>query len=593
MSFIGQNMPAPINPAHQMPGGPQMPGQSGVGKPNPAGFDTPDFTLDAGQPLPGMPGRETGLGGKQCGPAKDLEALKSLLSNQGVIKPSVELSECGDVDINIFNKMDVVGPEFLKDFHKNIGKAFIGEKLGLQGKALDLIKGVKDSIVTGQKKTLPEIFKAPEKIKPGLFGKNFDWLKKPLIPGGGAKLPPQAEVKIYEFASQSLPQDPMAFVQWVLRESYMENTQSLYDYAEKVRWFNEQKKAVREELESVRNHMAAYPGAEDGDQVGGYQTRQFNLEYSGDMDPKAASDRIKSGQWGETVKYNAIVTESGTDTAAAQAANEAQAAAAKADSAYAEDAAKKEIVSLDPGNFAGKANGHGSQSAVESTISNAADTASGELLSYYNSLSPEEQAAFEAALESEGITYKLKLEEVDQGNSWWHVDKNDKKTLSNTFKKQHGESVEEFLNRIQPQVESEGASWIHGQDSGKSEMGSCQATIVPPKVDNVEVAKYSAEELATMHPDSPAAQQAMTSAVAGNNSGEDFAMGEVADTYGELKTYKTNLEETLNTLGDDAQLANVDLQNWLQKQQQTLQMMSNISKLLHDTAMNTIRKLGG
>ena len=45
--------------------------------------------------------------------------------------------------------------------------------------------------------------------------------------------------------------------------------------------------------------------------------------------------------------------------------------------------------------------------------------------------------------------------------------------------------------------------------------------------------------------------------------------------------------------GDDAQLANVDLQNMLQKQQQTLQTMSNISKSLHDTAMSVIRKMGG
>jgi hypothetical protein len=52
-------------------------------------------------------------------------------------------------------------------------------------------------------------------------------------------------------------------------------------------------------------------------------------------------------------------------------------------------------------------------------------------------------------------------------------------------------------------------------------------------------------------------------------------------------------EEKLNSLGDDAQLANVDLQNLLQKQQQTLQMMSNISKMLHDTAMSVIRKIGG
>jgi hypothetical protein len=52
-------------------------------------------------------------------------------------------------------------------------------------------------------------------------------------------------------------------------------------------------------------------------------------------------------------------------------------------------------------------------------------------------------------------------------------------------------------------------------------------------------------------------------------------------------------EAALNAVGDDAQLANVDLQNILQKQQQTLQMMSNISKMLYDTAQSVIRKMGG
>ena len=52
-------------------------------------------------------------------------------------------------------------------------------------------------------------------------------------------------------------------------------------------------------------------------------------------------------------------------------------------------------------------------------------------------------------------------------------------------------------------------------------------------------------------------------------------------------------EEKLNTIGDDAQLANVDLQNILQKQQQVMQMLSNISKMTHDTAMSIIRKIGG
>jgi hypothetical protein len=65
-----------------------------------------------------------------------------------------------------------------------------------------------------------------------------------------------------------------------------------------------------------------------------------------------------------------------------------------------------------------------------------------------------------------------------------------------------------------------------------------------------------------------------------------------------LKTAEDNLrsikeiEMQLMQVGDDAQLANIDLQNMLQKQQQTIQMMSNISKTLHDTALSVIRKIG-
>jgi hypothetical protein len=50
-------------------------------------------------------------------------------------------------------------------------------------------------------------------------------------------------------------------------------------------------------------------------------------------------------------------------------------------------------------------------------------------------------------------------------------------------------------------------------------------------------------------------------------------------------------EEQLTTTGDDAQLANVDLQNWTQKVQQSLTTMSNISKSIHDTAMSVIRNM--
>jgi hypothetical protein len=56
---------------------------------------------------------------------------------------------------------------------------------------------------------------------------------------------------------------------------------------------------------------------------------------------------------------------------------------------------------------------------------------------------------------------------------------------------------------------------------------------------------------------------------------------------------KARISSRLHSIGDDAQLANVDLQNLLQKQQQTLQMISNISKMMHDTAASIIRNLKG
>jgi flagellar biosynthesis/type III secretory pathway protein FliH len=60
-----------------------------------------------------------------------------------------------------------------------------------------------------------------------------------------------------------------------------------------------------------------------------------------------------------------------------------------------------------------------------------------------------------------------------------------------------------------------------------------------------------------------------------------------------LESHLEALEAGLKTAGDDAQLANLDMQNVLLKQQQTMQMMSNICKQLHDTAMAVIRKIGG
>ena len=59
-----------------------------------------------------------------------------------------------------------------------------------------------------------------------------------------------------------------------------------------------------------------------------------------------------------------------------------------------------------------------------------------------------------------------------------------------------------------------------------------------------------------------------------------------------LQKYIEQLEENLQSVGEDAQLGNIDMQSTLEKQQQTIQMLSNVSKMLHDTSMAIIRKIG-
>ena len=68
-----------------------------------------------------------------------------------------------------------------------------------------------------------------------------------------------------------------------------------------------------------------------------------------------------------------------------------------------------------------------------------------------------------------------------------------------------------------------------------------------------------------------------------NRTVDKQELSAILDEYGRL----------LRTVGEDAQLQDIEMQNVLQKQQRTLQMMSQISKQLHDTAMAVIRKIGG
>jgi len=64
-------------------------------------------------------------------------------------------------------------------------------------------------------------------------------------------------------------------------------------------------------------------------------------------------------------------------------------------------------------------------------------------------------------------------------------------------------------------------------------------------------------------------------------------------TKSELADYIKQVEQRFNSARDDAQLANMDLQNIIQKQQQMIRTISNINKMLDDTAMAVIGNMRG
>ena len=97
-------------------------------------------------------------------------------------------------------------------------------------------------------------------------------------------------------------------------------------------------------------------------------------------------------------------------------------------------------------------------------------------------------------------------------------------------------------------------------------------------------------------------ERAATEDTSETNEDKKFFLQKLQMATSKLQSIQTGLdvcqshlekwEGEISSIGDDAQLANIDLQNSLQKQQQSLQSMANESELLHDTAMSIIRKIG-
>ncbi len=88
------------------------------------------------------------------------------------------------------------------------------------------------------------------------------------------------------FDQQSLggdkPIDVNALANAVIREAYLQNTEDLRFYAEKVKYYNERKKSIREYIQRLRDFMAQLKEQE--------QAAEANLDAIEDLSEQASID---------------------------------------------------------------------------------------------------------------------------------------------------------------------------------------------------------------------------------------------------------------------------------------------------------------
>lgn len=300
-----------------------------------------------------------------------------------------------------------------------------------------------------------------------------------------------------------------ALVQEVLREAYMENTKDLHAYAKKVKFYNEVKKAVRQELQRARERLPEVINS-DADNPS--------------LNPPFIPKEINTNYHGQTqvdVKQN----QAGYDEAAA---------------AYDQARAQFDAPTMSP-------------AEIKETLDNG-----GEYTFTFN-----------------GEQYTVRK------NSG------------------HYEAFDASGNKIDTEVQVQGDLTVQGymEVGGVAGIGSGERLYIGGSNFSMRVATAELdanddnrdEHLQRLESndnrlaDTQAAQTELETVK--SNLG-------VASNKKELENYIQQMEDKLNSVGEDAQLANVDLQNMMQKQQQTLQTLSNVSKSLHDTAQAVIRKMG-
>ena len=393
--------------------------------------------------------------------------------------------------------------------------------------------------------------------------------------------------------------DINSLVQAVLRDAYMENTKDLHFYAQKVRYFNEMKKLIRNHLTDMRDFQVKFTAMynalpKDGD---GKLTPEAQVELAqwlsaNSTDPlmqgvyNLATDRTAAECM--AVVEDRLSTKFGIDPMPQQLRDKLEAAFDPGDDPEAVFNAIKELAGFLAycGDCGMDSNGvYGAAGVNDMTHIDGYGA---------NGTSYDAEHAWQ--------DYEYYKDDEVNGVANANLASSDIALLNDAFSTANYQ-VDLGLSGSSSYEQVVAAALDAANDAWKNEIILGKDQNSQSIYADIQANGYGSQTAIEVFGSAENAQAAMIAAV--NCSSEDeMHMRNELGMWGGIPPAGCNSpdaldneiqkwEEKLNSVGDDAQLANVDLQNMLQKQQQTLQMMSNISKMLHDTAMATIRKIGG
>ena len=388
-----------------------------------------------------------------------------------------------------------------------------------------------------------------------------------------------ADHKLFWAQAGAGEENVMAYVQRVMRESYLMGNGIMSDMAAQLKKTNDLRKKVRDEVSKARNAQASWAGQSKGDKAWlsntPYPAMTVN-EDAGELEPDVMDEQelqqhqaeldaqSSSGSMDLSVALASLSQDSKLSTAQQYNLGLKAKGAADANNDTAIEAIIEAIPSM---------NGADLKTYLEPIL----DRLNGDnILKVFGALN----VAQMLTVVGDGYT-------IDK--FMFHVDADQFRDLTQV-------AVLNYLP-TPPSIETPEIDWgsIYagvggGMDGGMGSTGYRDTGLEIARAHDAanqlseDDAKRTLEKLVALDREKLAAVSD-TVATDGSKVGDQRTI----NTVDGMAAYIKNLEDTLNSMGDDSQLMQVDLQNALQKNQTLMQMMSNLLKVVHDTAMAEIR----